>query len=318
MKKLIQVLLLIIVVALTVTVWDGFYILEEGKQAVVTQFGRPIGEPVTEAGLKFKTPFIQKIRFFEKKILIWDGEPNQIPTNDKTYIYLDTTARWRISDALRFMQAVGTEARAMSLLADIIDGTVRDMVNKNNLIEIIRSSDWNPEFMLSVSASGELIHPPVLGRDKISEMVLQAASRVTPQYGIELLNVMFKRANYIDTVRQRVYDRMISERKRIAAEKRSLGEGSKAQILGRVERELKEITSGAQMEALTVKGKADAEATRIYGETYSQYPEFYSFQKSLESYRDIITGNTSLILSSDSDLFQYLESIKGEQQGATR
>ena len=318
MKKFIQVILLIIVVALTVTVWDGFYILEEGKQAVVTQFGRPVGQPVTEAGLKFKTPFIQKINLFEKKVLIWDGEPNQIPTNDKTYIYLDTTARWRISDALRFMQAVGTEARAMSLLADIIDGTVRDMVNKNNLIEIIRSSDWNPEFMLSVSASGELIHPPELGRDKISEMVLQAASRVTPQYGIELINVMFKRANYIDTVRQRVYDRMISERKRIAAEKRSMGEGSKAQILGRVERELKEITSGAQMEALTIKGKADAEATRIYGETYSQYPEFYSFQKSLESYRDIIAGNTSLILSSDSDLFQYLESIKGERQGATR
>lgn len=318
MKKIIQIVLLIIVVALTITVWDGFYILEEGQQAVVTQFGRPVGGSLTEAGLKFKTPFIQKVNFFEKKILIWDGEPNQIPTNDKTYVYLDTTARWRITDALRFMQAVGTETRAMSLLADIIDGTVRDLVNKNNLIEIIRSSDWSPEFMVSVTATGELVHPPELGRDKISELIQQSASRVTPQYGIELLGIMFKRANYIDTVRERVYDRMISERKRIAAEKRSLGEGSKAEILGRVEREFKEITSGAQMEALTIQGKADAEATRIYGETYNRHPEFYSFQKSLESYRNIIAGNTSLILTSDSDLFQYLEEINGVRKEATQ
>ncbi len=312
MKKIIQILLLVIIAGLAVTVWDGFYILKEGRQAVVTQFGAPVGKPITEAGLKFKTPFIQKIQLFEKKVLIWDGDPNQIPTNDKTFIYLDTTARWRISDALRFMQAVGSETRAQSLLDDIIDGTVRDLVNKNNLIEIIRSSDWSPEFMVSISASGELVHPPELGRDKISDQVLEVASKVTPQYGIELLEVMFKRVNYIDSVRLKVYDRMISERKRIAAEKRSLGEGRKAEILGRLERELKEITSGAEKEAVTIKGEADAEATRIYGETYSKYPEFYAFQKSLESYRDIITDNTSLILSSDSDLFQYLETITGE------
>ncbi|MCL7488037.1 MAG: protease modulator HflC [Desulfobulbaceae bacterium] len=313
MKKFIQVILLIIIAALAVSVWDGFFILEEGQQAVITQFGRPVGDSLTEAGLKFKTPFIQKVRFFEKKILIWDGDPNQIPTNDKTFIYIDTTARWRITDALRFLQAVGTETRAQSLLDDIIDGTVRDFVNKNNLIEIIRSSDWSPEFMVSLTASGELVYPPELGRDKISEMVMEAASRVTPQYGIELMQVMFKRVNYIDSVRQKVYDRMISERKRIAAEKRSQGEGRKAEILGRVERELKEITSGAQKEAVTIKGEADAEATRIYGEIYSKHPEFYAFQKSLESYRDIITDNTSLILSSDSDLFKYMESIEGEK-----
>lgn len=310
MKKFIQLVLLIIVVALGVTVWDGFYVLEEGKQAVITQFGAPVGRPVTEAGLKFKTPFIQKINIFEKKILIWDGDPNQIPTNDKTFIYMENTARWRISDALRFMQAVGTEARAMSLLDNILDGTVRDLVNKNNLIEIIRSSDWSSEFMISGQSSADMTKPPKLGRDKISELVLRAASEVTPQYGIELIDVMFKRVNYIDTVRLKVYDRMISERKRIAAEKRSLGEGQKAEILGRVERELKEITSGAQMEATTIRGKADAEATKIYGDTYGRHPEFYAFQKSLESYRDIITNNTSLVLSSDSDLFQYLQSLK--------
>jgi membrane protease subunit HflC len=312
MKKLVQIVLLIAVFGLIITVWDGFYILQEGEQAVITQFGRPVGDPQTEAGLKFKTPFIQKVRYFEKKILIWDGDPNQIPTNDKTFIYLDTTARWRISDALRFMQAVGSENRAQSLLDDIIDGTVRDLVNKNDLIEIIRSSDWSPEFMMSAIGGAEVSKPPELGRDKLSDQVLEIASQVTPQYGIELNSVMFKRVNYIDSVRLKVYDRMISERKRIAAEKRSLGEGRKAEILGRVERELKEITSSAKKEAVTIKGKADAEATQIYGEIYSRYPEFYAFQKSLESYRDIITDNTSLILSSDSDLFQYLESIEAE------
>lgn len=312
MKKVIQLLLLIIIVALGISVWDGFYVLEEGQQAVITQFGAPVGEPKTEAGLQFKTPFIQKVRFFEKKILIWDGEPNQIPTNDKTFIYMDNTARWRITDPLRFMQAVGSINRAQSLLADILDGTVRDLVNKNNLIEIIRSSDWTTEYMTNDSLRGDMIKPPQLGRDKISEMVLEAASKVTPQYGIELIDVMFKRVNYIESVRLKVYDRMISERKRIAAEKRSMGEGRKAEILGRVDREYKEITSGAKMEATTIKGEADAEATKIYGDTYNKHPEFYAFQRSLESYRDIITDNTSLILSAESDLFKYLESIGGD------
>jgi membrane protease subunit HflC len=312
MKQAIQIFLLIVVAAIGVSVWDGFYIIEEGQQAVVTQFGKPVGTPKTEAGLQYKTPFVQKVRYFEKKILIWDGDANQITTNDKTFIYMDNTARWRISDALRFMQAVGSINRAQSLLDDIIDGTVRDLVNKNNLIEIIRSSDWSPDFMTTESLSGDMITPPKLGRDKISKMVLEAAAKVTPQYGIELVDVMFKRVNYIDTVRLRVYDRMISERKRIAAEKRSLGEGRKAEILGRVDREYREITSTAKMEATTIMGKADAKATKIYGETYSKHPEFYSFQKSLESYQDIITDNTSLVLSSDSDLFRYMESIEGK------
>lgn len=310
MKKIFQILGLIIVVALGVTVWDGFYILKEGQQAVVTQFGAPVGEPQTEAGLKLKMPFIQDIRFFEKKILIWDGAPNQIPTNDKTFIYLDTTARWRIVDSLRFLQAVGSENRARTLLDDILDGTLRDLVNKHDLIEIIRSSDWTKDYMTSTSQAGDLIVPPELGRDKISELVLEAAAKVMPKYGIELIDVMFKRVNYIDSVREKVYDRMISERKRIAAEKRSLGEGRKAEILGRVERELKEITSKAKREAVEIEGKADAEATKIYGKAYSNDPEFYAFIRSLESYRDIITSNTSLVLSSDSDLFKYLESLE--------
>lgn len=307
MTKILRLIVLMLLVAVGVTVWDGFFILPEGQQAVITQFGAPVGEPVREAGLKFKTPFIQVVQFFDKRVLIWDGDPNQIPTNDKTFIYMDNTARWRISDPLRFLQAVGNERRAASLLNDIIAGTVRDLVNKNNLIEIIRSSDWSPDYMAATLQSRDMIHPPEIGRDKISQMVLEAASKITPQYGIELLDVMFKRVNYIESVRLKVYDRMISERKRIAAEKRSTGEGLKAEILGRVDRELQEITSQAQREATEIRGQADAEAARVYGQTYTAAPEFYAFLKSLESYKTIFSRNTSLVLNSDSDLLKYLE-----------
>jgi membrane protease subunit HflC len=307
MQKILHFLIVLIVGAAAITIWDGFFILQEGQQAVITQFGAPVGQSLTEAGLKFKTPFIQQVQFFDKRILTWNGDPNQIPTNDKTFIYMENTARWRIADPLRFLQAVGTEKRAMTLLDDILDGTVRDLVNKNDLIEIIRSSDWSPDFMAAVIESRDMVLPPKVGRDKISQMVLDDASKITPQYGIELMDVMFKRVNYIETVRLKVYDRMISERKRIAAEKRSTGEGRKAEILGRVERELQEITSAAQREATEIRGKADAEATRIYAQAYSSHPEFYAFQKSLESYRNILTKNSSLVLSADSDLFRYLE-----------
>ena len=310
MNNILRFLLIGLLAVAAVAVWDGFYVLREGQQAVITQFGRPVGQSILTAGLKFKLPVIQKVQYFDKRILVWDGDPNQIPTNDKTFIYMDNTARWRIVDPLRFLQAVGTERRAMTLLGDILDGTVRDLVNKNDLIEIIRSSDWSPDFMASTIQSRDLVAPPKVGRDRISHMVLEAASKITPQYGIELMDVMFKRVNYIESVRLKVYDRMISERKRIAAEKRSTGEGLKAEILGRVDRELAEITSKARREATEIRGAADAEATRIYGEAYSGHAEFFAFQKSLESYRNIITKNTSLILSSDSDLFHYLENQK--------
>ncbi len=306
MKQIIQIALLALVALVGFTLWDGFYVLEEGKQAVITQFGAPVSTPVTDAGLHFKTPFIQEVRLFEKKVMIWDGDPNQIPTNDKTFIYIDTTARWRIVDALKFLQAVNNESRAMTLLDDIIDGTVRDLVNKNDLGEIIRSSDWTPDYVESIINRSDQVDPPQYGRDKISQMVLEAAAKVTPQYGIELLDVMFKRVNYIDSVRAKVYDRMISERKRIAAEKRSLGEGSKAEILGRVERELLEITSTAEKEAIQIRGAADAEAVHIYGNAYSSQAEFYSFMKTLETYRAMKGDNLSLVISSDSDIFRLL------------
>lgn len=289
-------------------VMNGFFILPEGMQAVITQFGRPVGEPITEAGLKFKTPFIQDVTYFDKKILIWDGDPNQIPTNDKTFVYLDVTARWRISDPLVFLQAVNNQSRAMTILDDIIDGTVRDLVNKNDLVEIIRSSDWKTEIMgQEGKADNENIQ---FGRDKITAMIHEAASKVTPQYGIELVDVMFKRVNYIETVRKRVYDRMISERKRIAAEKRSMGEGQKAEILGKLERELKQIRSGANREAQEIRGKADAQAAKIFADAYNEDPEFYAFSKTLETYRDTMGGNTKFIVTSDSPFYKYLKDLK--------
>ncbi|WP_163339958.1 protease modulator HflC [Desulfopila sp. IMCC35008] len=312
MKQIAQFFLVGLVLLAAAVVYDGFYILEEGKQVVVTQFGAPVGEPVTDAGLHLKMPFLQQVNTFDKRIQIWDGDPNQIPTNDKTFVFLDVTARWRISDALKYLQSTGgTEARAQSLLDNIIDGTVRDMVNKNNLIEIIRSSDWSEDTM-TTGRNESMGLTPKMGRDKISDQILEIAAKATPGYGIELIDVMFKRVNYIESVRLKVYDRMISERKRIAAEKRSFGEGQKAEILGTVERELKEIVSGANREAVTIKGKADAEATKIYGDAYSQDPDFYSFLKTLETYETVIAGNTSLILSSDSDLYRMLKNVEGK------
>jgi len=306
----VRYILIALVIAGVVTVWDGFFILPEGKQAVVTQFGAPVGEPATEAGLHFKTPFIQTVRYFEKRILIWDGDPNQIPTSDKTFVYIDATARWRISDALRFLQAVDNVDRAMTLLDDIVDSSIRDLVNKINLVEIIRSSDWEPGQFDAGVAEEAKAEPIKLGRDKISQMIFEAASKLTVDYGIELVDVMLKRVNYIDTVREKVYERMISERKRIAAEKRSLGEGQKAEILGKVERELKLITSQATRQAEEIKGKADAKAAGIYAEAYSRDPEFYAFSKSLEAYQKSFGANTRMILSSDSEFYKYLNVVK--------
>ncbi len=296
---------------LVVTVWDGFFVVPEGKQAVVTQFGAPVGQPVTEAGPHLKTPFLQDVAFFEKKIMIWDGNANQIPTNDKTFVYLDVTARWRISNALQFLQAVNNEKRAQTILDDIVDSTVRDLVNKNNLVEIIRSSDYQPgEYNRRALEEGGVLEEKIeLGRDRIAKLIHDSASKITPRYGIELIDVMFKRVNYIETVRRKVFERMISERKRIAAEKRSLGEGQKAEILGKVERELKSVTSEAFKVAEEVKGNADAEAAKIYAEAYNQDPDFYSFYNTLKGYEKTLGKNSRLILSSDSELYKYIQSM---------
>ena len=308
MNRILRGVAIAVVVAVGVALFNAFFILPEGKQVVITQFGRPVGKPLTEAGLKFKIPFIQEVTFFDKMILIWDGDPNQVPTNDKTFVYLDVTARWRISNALVFLQAVNNETRAQTILDDIIDGTVRDLVNKNDLVEIIRSSDWDPEAMgFGPVGKDEQIS---YGRDKISAMIHAAASKITPKYGIELVDVMFKRVNYIDTVQQRVYERMISERKRIAAEKRSTGEGLKSEILGKLERELREVSSLAVRESQKIKGKADGEAAKIYADAYNQDPEFYAFTKTMDAYRQTMGENTRLVISPDAPFYKYLKTLK--------
>lgn len=299
--------LLFLTLVAALVVWDGFYILPEGQQAVVTQLGAPVGEPVTSAGPHFKMPVLQKVRYLEKRILIWDGRPNQVPTHDKTFIFIDTTARWRIKDAMIFMQAVRDYTGAQAVLDDIIDSSVRDVVNKNNLVEIIRSSDWDVSL---VGAKGKDYKEEVsLGRDKIADLIFQNASLITPKYGIELVDVMFKRVNYIESVRLKIYQRMISERNRIASEKRSMGEGQKSEILGKLERELKDITSGAKRESEEIKGRADAAAAKIYADAYSKDPEFYSFSKSLQSYEKTVDANTKFIISSDSEFYKYFDKL---------
>lgn len=309
MNKIIKIVVVVLAFALIITVWDGFFILPEGQQAVVTQFGAPVGVPVTDAGLHVKTPFIQDVRYFDKRILIWDGDPNQIPTRDKTYIYVDVSARWRISNALTFLQSVNNESQAQGVLDDIIGSTVRDIVNKNDLVEIIRSSNWKADEHADQGEGDEKI---TLGRDKMAAKIREIVSKATPKYGIKVVDVMFKRVNYIDSVRRKVYDRMISERKRIAAEKRSQGEGLKAEILGKVDRELKTITSEAQRKAEEIKGTADAKATKIYADAYNQDPEFYAFYKTLLSYKKTMGPNTKLVISSDSQFFRYLNQLNNK------
>jgi len=308
MKNILGFMGIVLALVLVVLLYDGLYIVKEDQQVVVTQFGAPIGEPITQAGLHVKIPFLQQTNFFDKRIQIWDDEPREIPTNDKTFIFLDITARWRISNALQFMKSAGNEMRAQSLLSDIISGTVRDMVNKNDLIEIIRSSDWSEATMSPTTPAVTIGSKPKLGRDKLIDQIVKIAQKTTPQYGIELIDVMFKRVNYTDTVRETVYQRMISERQRIAAEKRSQGEGEKAEILGKVDREQQTILSNANRESLNIKGQGDAQAAKIYGEAYSQDPEFFTFFQTLESYKKVVGANTTLVLSADSDLYRFLQS----------
>jgi membrane protease subunit HflC len=310
-----QVLLALIVVAAIVST-GAFYVVNEGEQVVITQFGRPVGDPVKDAGLNFKIPFIQAVNRFEKRLLNWDGSPNQIPTKDKKLIWVDTTARWRISDPLLYLTRVTTITTALSRLDGIIDSVVRDAVSENDLVELIRSEGWSGAVGAQVSDSGyaekeaeEVSRPLKVGREKITRTMLVSASKLTPEFGIELVDVRIKRINYVDSVLKKVFERMISERKRIAAQYRSEGEGEAARINGEMQKELKRISSEAFRTAQEIRGKADAEATKIYGNAYNQDPGFYSFSKTLELYREQEHSKTRMILTTDSDFYKYLKEI---------
>ena len=288
---------------------DAVFVVSETNQVIITQFGEPIGGPSNTAGLHLKAPFIQKTNYFEKRWLEWEGFPNQIPTKDKKYIWVETYARWRIHDPLVFFQRVRDERGAHSRLDDIVDGETRNAIAKFDLIEVVRST--NREFELTEESAilelSEMITKIEVGREKVAQIILEAASKITPQFGVELRDVRIKRINYVDEVQQKVFDRMIAERKRIAAKYRSEGDGKSAEIRGQKEKELKRIQSEAYRKAQEIKGKADAEATRIYAQAYSVDPEFYQFLKTLETYRTSLDSETWLLLSTDSEFLKFLK-----------
>ena len=306
----------VIVIFLTLLFSGAFYTVSEWDQVVITQFGRPVGKPKTEAGLRFKIPFIQDIHRYEKRIMRWDGDPKEIPTRDKRFIYVDTTARWRIVDAQKFLEVLGTYNQAYAKLDDIIDAVLRDYVSANPLVELVRTTNEMPtvedvEGKVLSPFQDEATAPETvrLGREKITRAILAEASKAMSAFGMDLVDVRIKRINYVEQVRKKVYERMVSERKRKAAQFRSEGEGKKAEILGQMEKELKSIISGAYRTAEEIRGEADAEATRIYGDAYGQDPAFYAFFKTLETYKGAAYKNAFVILGTDSDYYRFLKTI---------
>ncbi|RKY88468.1 protease modulator HflC [candidate division KSB1 bacterium] len=314
MKVARNVLLIIGVIFVLISISSALFTVDQTQQAVVTQFGKPVRE-ITEPGLKIKIPFIQQVHYFDKRLLQWDGRPTRIPTLDKKYIWVDTCARWRINNSLKFLQSVaGSESIAQAKLDNIIEGAVRNYISDNKLIEIVRNSN-RPIYTTQVTAGGKEIRvkrevePIEKGREKITRTILKNAAEKALPLGIQVIDVRIKRINYVESVRQRVFERMIAERKQMAAQYRSQGEGEKSKILGDKEIQLKTILSQAYRESQEIKGKADAEATKIYAEAFGKDPEFYSFVKTLEIYKSTLDRNTWLILTTDSDYLKYLKSL---------
>ena len=292
------------------------YTIDQAEQVIVLQFKRSVGNPINEPGLKFKLPFIQSVRPFDKRVLEWDGEATEIPTADKRYILVDTFARWRIVNPLTYYRRLrGEERQAQSRLDNFIESAIRNFVSSNLLIEVVRNSNRQLEttieeeggFIAAESVAQEIVK----GRKEIVELILEKAAAAMPEFGIELLDIRIKRINYREDVRQKVYERMISERKRIAEKYRSEGQGEKAKIDGAREKEFQIISSEAYRRAQEVKGEADAEATKIYANAYNRDPDFYSFIQTLETYKYTMNKNTTLILNTDSDYLKFMKSLRG-------
>jgi membrane protease subunit HflC len=295
-----------------ITLLGSIFVVDETEQVVITQFGKPVGDAITEPGLKFKAPFIQTANFFEKRFLEWDGDPNQIPTKDKKFIFVDTYVRWQIVDPLQFFKRLRNEMGAQSRLDDILDGETRDFIANHDLIEAVRTSNRQP---LSTGVIGEMIGDSLesiaVGREKIQAMILQAANEQTEDLGVKVLDFRFKRINYVEDVRTQVYERMKSERYRIADKFRSEGQGEASRINGEKERELKTIRSQAFREAEEIMGKADGEAAAVYSSAYNKSAaarSLYSFMKSMETFEKTFDDQTHVIISTDSELFKYLKS----------
>ena len=309
-----QTIILIILLAVLIVGYGSIYIINEAEQAVVTQFGKPVGGAITDAGIHFKTPIIQTVIKFDKRILEWDGSANEIPTLDNKYIFIDAFARWRISDALQFYKSAKNELLAQSRLDDILDGAVRDEIANRTLVEIIRFSDRVMAIQdvesSSVNVNDKIMEDITAGgaRLKIIESILESVSKrlLDLNMGIEILDVQLKRINYNNQVQEQVFNRMISGQNQIAEKYRAQGQGSKQEILGMQVQRKKEIISGAYLESQKIKGAADAKATKIYADAYGKSPEFYNFIKTLETYSNTLDSSTQFILSTDNPYLKYI------------
>lgn len=318
--------LLVIVAIGFIASKSTFYVLKEGRQAIITRFGKPIGEPVTKAGLHYKKPFLEEVRFVDKRILSWDGFPNQIPTKDKKYIKVDTTARWRVVDALKFIQTVRNEDGAKARLDTVLDSITRDVISKESLVEAVRNTNGiikkiqdRRDHITKLKAEGKTnfedevtvdIEPILTGRENLSMSIAKKADVELRAFGIQIIDVQFRRISYEKSVEIKVYERMISERTRIAQKIRSIGQGEKAKIEGRRIKELRKIRSEAYKASQIIRGKAEAKATAIYAKSLSQGPKFYSFTRSLEAYRKSLRSNSRYLLSSDSEFLRFLKETK--------
>ncbi len=308
MKPAVVAVVAVVAILALLLVGGAFYVVPETAQVVITQFGKPVGEPVTTPGLHVKTPFLQRANYFDKRFLEWDGDPNQVPTKDKRFIWVDSYARWRITKPLLFFQRLRDERGAQSRLDDILDGETRNTIAKHKLIEVVRSS--NREFAADEIGREEAPPDIQFGRAELQKEVLDTASARTSDLGIEILDFRFKRIDYVEEVRKEVYSRMISERQRIAEQYRSEGAGEAARINGDKDRELKSITSEAYRKSQEIKGKADAEAADIYAKAYNKDPELYRFIKSMDVLKSSVDKDTILLLSTNGELLKYMESSK--------
>ncbi len=311
MMKTKLILLAILVIVILAGLSGSTFIVQEKDQVVITQFGRPVGKAIIEPGIYFKVPFIQVTNYFEKRYMEWNGDPNQVPTKDKKFIFVDTYARWQITDPLQFFKRLTNERGAQSRIDDILDGDTRNFIANNNIEEAVRTSNRTP-----VSSDIEIIDDSLakiyVGREKIQQMILESANKQTADLGIEILDFRFKRINYVQEVQDQVYERMKSERFRIADKFRSEGQGEASRINGEKERELKNIQSLAFRDAELIKGKADATAAAIYAKAYDQSNQsrnLYSFLKSMETFEKTFDGKTSVFISTDSELYKYLKEM---------
>lgn len=314
MKNFRGISTLVILILVLLIGLDGFYIVDETEQVIITQFGDPVGEAVTQPGLKFKIPVVQRANFFDKRYLEWDGDRNQIPTKDKKFIFVDTYARWQITDPLQFFKRLRDERGAQSRLDDILDGETRNAIASHDLGEVVRSTDRNPDSAATITEIvDDTLADIAVGRDSIQVKIQQLSNQRAEDLGLKILDFRFKRINYVEEVRKTVYDRMISERNRIADKFRSEGQGEAARINGEKDRELKSIQSEAFRRAEEIRGQADARATAIYAEAYNQSQaarELYNFTRTMESYGKVFDNQTSVILSTNSDFYRYLNNME--------